>query len=452
MISYKNHRVIEVPLYLALIFVTILFNNATVLSYLYILSLGLTFFFIYKIKKVSLLSLYFFAYAIFNLYVIIPSINYLLLGKALFLAPTDKIFSDTEFYHLGQYLKNSTIGILIYSSISMKQIGKVSKGILLSYQSSLILFTFGVVLLLFQVFHTGAIAHIGDGGYFRQQMGKFPPIYTYFIYIGLYLMFKSSKSWLNFYFSLFMLLIYILFIIYAGTRGAALAALFISASGYFRHRTFSINRKVIVRIVLLFAIFMFFTVRSRMPDNRPNMSMLEFIKIAPQFVNPGTVEYGTSYYNFAIMNEYSFHQDFPFQIYYEQFVGPTAISPTGDTVSVFYKYRDMYHAERKEKSGSSGGTGYSLQYEFYDNLGSFYWLMYLLMGALFYYISQKNKYSENGISELYTVMLIPYIVTIARSNFIVAILFTKLIYAIILFMAFSLLFKKHIKMKWRLNG
>lgn len=444
----RRYKFYETVCYSLLILLAYLTTNPTFISIVYLTSFAVTFYFNYKVKRLNIISLYFFVYLIFNLYILIPCINYLILDKILFLASTEQHYNDPHFIYFSEYLVNSIVGITMYSLISKQQVGKIKTGLELSFNNSLAVVLLGYSLLLFQLLYTGALFEVTNGGFFREKIGQFPPIYIYFLYPGLYLCFKNSTNNIQLLLSFLCLALYSLFVIYAGTRGAALAAFFVCSAGYFRMRHFIIRRKYIVRILALFLVFMIFTIKARMPDNQPNLSIVEFLKRAPQFANPGTVEYGTSYYNYSILQDKSFQQDFPFQIYLEQFIGPTSISPTGEKVSVFYKYRDTYHAHRKITSGSSGGTGYSLQYEFLDSLGPYlYWVMYLIMGFIFYHINQKNKYSKTGISEIYTILIIPYLITIARSNFMFAILFTKLIYAIVVFCIISVLIKKKFPFK-----
>jgi len=433
----SRNRLIEI-LFSLFFLLLIIFNNdldfavITYLSSLFIIS-----YFLFKIKRVNVFSIYSLAFIFFNLYVVIPILNYLFFNVPIFLSPIEKHYSDIHFTYFLHFIKNSNIGILLYSVISWEISNqKSTNSFKLNHKVAFVFFIIGYILLIIQLLITKSYNYIGNGGFFRQHFFSFPPLYFYLTLPTLFLLGKSianreiSKLRLLIYLPLIFLYIFQWLIF--GIRNIALYTLLVFLIGLFidKRIKIKISFKWLLLVVIVFFVFIFYSIRTRMrTESKPTITeVVEFGLKNPIFINPGALEYGTSYYNYAIMKRYNFEEDYFFEHYlllnFSVFYRILGIN----NQTLFYRYRDNYFPEYKQKAGSSGGSGWSIQYEFEMVFGKyFYWVMYLFLGTVFWIISLKSN--KSGIWALFMVFLIPSIIMFARSPLVLLNFITKFLYA-----------------------
>jgi hypothetical protein len=446
----------EVQLVIFSLPILIFFDNPMVICLNYLVVVSITSFLLLNKKKINPFSFYFILFFIFNIYIIIPVSNYLLFGKPIFLPKvTLGIYQDPLFQYLSKYVKYSTLTVLFFLIIpASKKNGETVRGLRIPFFYALLLFIFGIILLVLQVYVSGAYKYIGNHGFVRQYLFAQPSFYMYFVNLGIYFSFKeiglkmASKTMSIIVFLL--LLFYCFFWVKIGIRGSAFYPLMISVLAFFRTQKPSNFRKFFKKkhLVYLFAVyvgFMYFSIRTRIynksgtrKENPTFEDVIDLIKKRPDFLNPGTLEYAASYYNFSVMMHNDFKQEYPLQAYVESLktLGKPILGYfINYDVGLFYKYRDQFFKERREKLGKSGGTGYSLQYEFYMQG----WILMILISflvILFFNKVSVNVEKKGGLWEIYAVLLFSVLITFPRSSLTLNFFITRFIYSsiIILFL------------------
>ncbi len=443
----------EVQLFIFSLPILLLFDNPTIICLNYLMVVSVTSFLLLKKKGINPFSFYFILFFIFNIYIIVPATNFLFFGKPIFLPENYKgSYVDDSFHYLAQYVKYSTYIILFFLIIPRrKKEGSTINGLRIPFFYALGLFMFGILVLLFQVYTSGAYNYFGNHGFVRQYLFSQPPFFVYFVSLGIYFSFKEiglktvSKhmTLITFLF----LILYCFFWVKIGIRGSAFYPLMICVLAFFRTQKLSAYKKFFKKkyLIYLFAVylgFMYFSIRTRIynkdgtrKENPTIEDVIALVKKRPDFLNPGTLEYGASYFNFSVMMRNNFEQDYPLQAYVE------GLSTLGRPilkyfieydVGLFYRYRDQFFKERKKTLGKSGGTGYSLQYEFYMQ-GFVLMILISFLTVFFFHRVSLNAEKKGGLWEIYAVLLFTILITFPRSSLTLNFFITRFLYSIIIY-------------------
>ncbi|WP_413973929.1 hypothetical protein [Hyunsoonleella sp. 2307UL5-6] len=412
-----------------------------------------------KKKKIHVFSFVFICFFLFSIYNIIPSLNFLLFGKPIFLTyGTEKYYVDPNYIYLAKYMCYSTVGTIFFGLFSKKPKSSII-GFDISFKLSFLLFITGILILAIQFYLTGAYQFISvNHGLIREKLFSQPPFYSYFIIIGSYFSAKriSQKKVAKLYWVVFAIMFfsYVFFWVKIGIRGTGLYTLFIGCIGFFRLNQVKVNtkffkKKYIFYLLIILVGVTYMSLRTRVYDKTTGKlkenptfgDVVELLKKRPDFLNPGTLEYGASYKNFAIMTHNNFQQDYPFQIYLQSlsYLGKPILKYIIDyDQSIFYRYRDEFFKERKKKMGSSGGTGFSLQYEFAMQGAVIMCFLYLFFVVFINKVSSLSS-NKGGHWEFYLILIFPTLITLSRSSLPVNYFVTKLAYSYFFYIVFRLI-------------
>lgn len=408
-----------------------------VLCYIYLCSFILCSLYVIKYRSYRTGSLYTITFFFFNAYVLLPILNdVFILGEPIYVPPFQNAFNDFEHKHFVYFLQVSLVSLFAYTLFSIPHKKAPARGIEISLIQSLLLFLLGIAFFFAELFISGANAFIfSNSGMVREKMGSVLPFHEYIIITSSYFCGKTftlkRNDVLLKILSLLFIFLFAFFLIISGFRGDGLVVILAFVVGYSR------NERIIFRLkyILTFALVFFGIVSISISQRAKTVDipkLVEFVSENPQFLNLTTIEYFAAYYNFNIMHSNNFSADYPMQSYIENFslTFKQYLNPNPNDKPYIYIYRDRFHSSRKKKSGTSGGTGFSIHYESIMNLGPYlFWVSFVFIGLVFSFID-KLAIKHGYQFELLPVLLLPEVITFARSPLPVFALFTKLIYAI----------------------
>jgi len=443
------------------LFVLLAVKNEKTIAFLYLFILLLSIKYIYFIKKIALFDIYSIVFVIYNLYISIPIINLFLFDSGM-IFPKNFFFRDYDNIILAFYLKLSIISIICYTIICKKNIKKGAckiNNFRIPFLFSIGMIFSGIILFFIFLYFTGAYKYLFiNRNFLWQKIHTFFSLCQYMICLGAYYFFKGNKfNNCNFIIKITTIIIlfsFIIFILLIGLRGQTFAIILVICAAFFRQKKIKLNRifLYICILLLVYSFFVFATVYRGLTDKDFN-KVFYVIKKNPLFLNPASIEYGTSYMNFGISFQNKFNLDYPLQTYVIQLKNffLSYLSPSQKEKSILYRYRDIFFPERMERGGPSGGTGFCLLYESYINFGPyFFWILFVILGELFQFIDFKtNKIGR--IYEIWYILLIPKVIQIGRSEAIFPFFITKYFHACIIYFLLIIIlksYKKELSMKY----
>ncbi|QUI25003.1 oligosaccharide repeat unit polymerase [Vallitalea pronyensis] len=425
---------------------SILIGSPLISSLIYLFNFSLSFIIIYKIKKIYILSLSSLFFIFFNVYTLIPVLNYLILGEGISFGVVQTFFADPEHIHFVNFTNLTMVGSLAFAFIINKRNERNYKRWSIPLSIASIFVIVSIVMYFLAMYLNGAIEYVLlNRGFLYQEM-KGEVYIKYLMYVGIYYFMKE----INFnrkvisVITIVSLLIYIAFLLLVGFRGQVLILIIIMLSGFYSKRPIKINYKHITIILVMLILFIFSSVYRSLPD-KDFSRVVEVLKNNPLFFNLGSIEYGASYMNYTVASNNDFTYDYPLQSYFVELKNGVIsyIDPSLKEKNPILIYRDLFFMDRYLSSGNYGGTGYSLILDSVLNLSKYlFWLSFIAVGIFTSYIDNKiNKHGK--IFEVYYILLIPYFIQIGRSGLPIAIYITKFIHTIILFILLTLLLNKN---------
>jgi len=388
------------------------------------------------LKQLSNLSVI--VFVIVNIYLIVPTLSYLLTGTTDIL---DTYFSLERYkeYILINFMFNLSFMVLLRKS----KMRKWDVFLKCSIYLSTFLIIIGIVSLFIQLYLTGSFNLIStqNKGLILSNFYSFPAIYEYPFFIGVYLFFSKVKglkhnlsvSVLN----IFLVLTYIYVWIKIGSRGEVLIVFLIFLIALNVNKYIYINSKTLSIGVVLIVTLLITSIVNRWQLEFNITEVASLIAEKPEVLSLGNLEYNWALRNFNNLEAVNFESKYPLEPYlYPILAIPRKLTNTNSRGPI-KRYRDIYHSERKEKGGDYSSTGFSLFYEAKMSFGVYFaWIPFLIFFILLDLVDRHSK--KNEIIQIASILILPNFLVIARSGLPFMFIITKILYAIVLIRLLSM--------------